>query len=891
MNFSRAANLFFLLLILSACSTEKNTYVNRKYHSVTAKYNGYFNANELITQSMRTFKTSYKEDFYVVLPIERLPNEKEVEGILPSIDTAISKCTKVIQNHSMPSIKGSYKKVEHNTYIDENFITVGVANYYKRNYEDAAKNFEFISRLFAKDKSNYIAQLWQARIFIEQGNYSDALTNIESLEDVVEEQYGNEDSGKKGSSSSKKSKTKSKGKSKSKSKKKSKSKDNKEEPAKFPNHLRDDLLKVKAEYYLKKNEIKLAIESLEKAAELSRKKEKARIYFILGQLYTDIKNPGKANESYSKCLNYPAPYVMHFNAKMNKALSGKDKGIKKQLIRMVKEAKNQEYKDQIYYALASIELQEKNRKQAMIYLTQSAKSSTTNKRQKAMSYEKMGDLSFEKSNYIAAQKYYDSCGTVMPENYPNGEDIKSKAAKLSKLVTAVETANFEDSVQRIAMMSESDRTEYLEDVLKQIKLEKARQKRLEEQKLQEMQEALNKQNEASGKKGYWNNNKTRQEGLTEFKKTWGDRENEDDWRRSEKIDLSIGAIEDGEDSLAVDKGNPKEDSLTVEMLAKNLPLTEEAMKASTDKLLNAWYDAAVIYKEELNEADQAAEYFEKITSKKLVNNLDLSASFQLYRLNEGKSGADGYKNHILTTYPKSDFAAFLLDPEYFLKQKNKEKENELDYLKIYSNYTKKNYNLVINEIDAFLITQPQTKLKSKFKLLRVNAQANLTVDKKELLPALNEIVTEFPDTDEEKRAKEMIKIIQEGFSKNDSIVKKVSPYKYQDEAIHYIIVVADKALKVNDVQTKINALNTSKFSNLKLKSSTLVLSDATNLVLLKEFKSLKKGKDYVTSYKASKREMGKFNELKVFLISAENLKKLLELKKIEEYELFHDENY
>jgi hypothetical protein len=104
-------------------------------------------------------------------------------------------------------------------------------------------------------------------------------------------------------------------------------------------------------------------------------------------------------------------------------------------------------------------------------------------------------------------------------------------------------------------------------------------------------------------------------------------------------------------------------------------------------------------------------------------------------------------------------------------------------------------------------------------------------------------------------------------------------------------VVADKALKVNDVQTKINALNTSKFSNLKLKSSTLVLSDATNLVLLKEFKSLKKGKDYVTSYKASKREMGKFNELKVFLISAENLKKLLELKKIEEYELFHDENY
>jgi hypothetical protein len=431
----------------------------------------------------------------------------------------------------------------------------------------------------------------------------------------------------------------------------------------------------------------------------------------------------------------------------------------------------------------------------------------------------------------------------------------------------------------------------LQDVLKQIKLEKARQKRLEEQKLQEMQEALNKQNEASGKKGYWNNNKTRQEGLAEFKKTWGERENEDDWRRSEKIDLTINEIDGTEDSLNIDKGKSNEDSLSVEMLAKNLPLTEEAMKASMDRLLNAWYDAAIIYKEELNEIDEATEYFDKIINKKFVNDLDLSSSFQLYRVKEGKSGADIHKKHILSTYPKSDFASFLLDPEYFLKQKNKEKENEVDYLKIYSNYTKKQYNLVLNEIDAFLIAQPQTKLKSKFKLLRVNAQANLTANKNELLPALNEIVTDYPDTDEEKRAKEMIKIIKEGFSKNDSIVKKVSPYTYQDDAVHYIIVMVDKNTKVNDVQTKINSLNTNKFSNLKLKSSTVVLSDATNLVLLKEFKSLKKGKEYVTSYKAAKKEMGKFNEFKVFLISSENLKKLLELKKIEEYELFHDENY
>lgn len=882
MMFFRSSLLFLILIVIaSSCSTEKNTLVNRKYHSVTAKYNGYFNANELINQAIRSYKASYKEDYYLQLPIERLPSEKEVEGILPAIDTAISKCTKVIQNHSMPSIKGSYKKVEYNTYIDENFLTVGQANFYKRNFESATRNFEFVSRLFVTDKSNYIAKLWQARIDIEVGNFSDALIAIESLEDVVDEQYGED---------AKENKKKSKPTSKSK-KKKSKSKQAKDkEPAKFPKYLRDDLERVKAEYYIKKKENKLAIAALEKAVVLAPKKEKARLYFVLGQLNAANKAPLKSNENYSKCLQYPAPYVMHFNAKMNKALSVKDKGIKPQLLRMLKEAKNVEYRDQIYYALAAIELQESHKKQATVYLTQSAQATTTNKRQKAMSYEKLGDLSFDKSDYVAAQKYFDSCSTVMPDNYPNGEEIKNKAAKLKSLVEAVETATFEDSVQRIALLSESDRKEYLEDVLDQMKKDLARKKRLEAQKLQEMQEALNKQNEASGKKGYWNNNKTLQEGLAEFKKNWGDRENKDDWRRSEKISSNFADKEI--DSTDAKTDIQEEDSLTIESLAANLPLTEEAMKTSIDKLLNAWFDAAVIYKDQLNEEEIAVTYFKKILDKKYVNDLDLSAAFQLYRINDGNPAAETYKTHILKNYPNSDYASYLKDPEFFLKLKNQAAQEEKKYLDIYEKYQKKQFSTVISAIDEFLKTAVKSSLNAKFKLLRVNALANITPDKKTLIPDLTDITKEFPGSDEEKRANEMIRIIQTGFSKNDSVpTKKESPYVYVDDAVHYVIIVTEKSMNATDVQNKVNTFNTEKFTNLKLKSSTLVLIDGKSLVLLKEFKSLKKGKEYISTFKTSKRELGKFNELKIVLISAENLKKLLELKNMEEYELFHDENY
>src|SRR5690606_18930672 len=118
---------------------------------------------------------------------------------------------------------------------------------------------------------------------------------------------------------------------------------------------------------------------------------------------------------------------------------------------------NAEFKDQIYYALAGIELKEGNEEKGIEYLHQTAFYSTTNTRQKGMAYEQLGDMSFQKRNYVSAQKYYDSCANVIKDTYPNAEAIKNKASNLADLVVAVETATYEDSVQRIAALSEGDR--------------------------------------------------------------------------------------------------------------------------------------------------------------------------------------------------------------------------------------------------------------------------------------------------------------------------------------------------------------------------------------------------------------------------------------------------
>ena len=442
---------FVLVTILVSCSTEKNTFLNRFYHGMTAKYNGHFNAEELLNQALLTYNNSRKDDFYSILPISPIPNETEVKGMFPSIDTAVVKCSKVILNHSMPSAEDmSSKEVEHNKWIDENWITVGKALFYRRDYDKALKNFLFVKRFFKKDPSRYISELWIARIYIEQNKYSEAKLLLDELQETALSQ-------------------------KKKTLKgvfnvfKKKNPEENQEP-KMTKSLQFEIYKTQADLAIKRKQLDDAAFSLSNAVKtVKNKQEKARLYFILGQIYQEKGTVESAQENYSKALSAAALYEVSFNARLNRAMLGNNNKLSKGLDKMLRDGKNAPYKDQIYYAKATLELNRGNDDLGKAYFTSSAFYSTSNKRQKALSYEKLGDLSFNQKAYISAQKYYDSCARFMPEAYPNGDVVKSKAMKLLDLVNSLESAQFEDSVQRIAKMPEKEQTEFLNALIKDIK--------------------------------------------------------------------------------------------------------------------------------------------------------------------------------------------------------------------------------------------------------------------------------------------------------------------------------------------------------------------------------------------------------------------------------------
>ena len=871
--------LAFAIAMVFSCSTEKNTFINRSYHGLTAHYNGYFNANELIDQSMQTYRNSVNEDFYSILPIDLVPNEEEVIGMYPAIDTAIAKCTKVIVNHSMPSNdRPARKKAEHNRWIDENWITVGIASYYRRDYEGAMKNFEFVRKFYSNDPSLYVGELWMAKTNIATGDLTKAKFNLDNLDKALEAEE-------------ERSKKKSK-KSKFKSKKKKKKRG--EEIAKFPKKIRFDLQKTKADLAFKRDNKIDAIKFLEKSLEYARKSsDKARVHFILGQLYEDEGNNANAATHYGRVLKENAPFKMSFNARLKNAFFANDGKTRKSLNKMLKDAKNAAFKDQIYYALAGIELKEQNESKGVEYLHLCAFYSTSNTRQKGMAYEKLGNMSFSKRSYVSAQKYYDSCATVIDDNYPNAEAIRNKANDLASLVVAVETVQYEDSVQRIALLNEQDRVSFIKDLIKKIKEAEERRKIREAERLRELQanENLFVQS-GSGSKWYWNNAKTRSEGFDEFKNMWGIRENEDHWRRSDKT--VFASFENVEvDSVALnDTIIEGVDTLTVEYITSRLPLSDSALAISNIRLLAAHYNAGIIYKDQLNEAKIAQAEFEAVLDKNIENEHNLMSAFQLYKIHEGGANSLKYKELILSNYPDSDYANYLRDPNYFVKKKERDALAEQVYVKVLERYNKGLYYPVISKADLVIENEKDNVFRAKYMLLKALSTGQINEDKQELLPTLNLVTEEYPGSSEAEKAQEMIDIIENGYSKNEEVdFGNKFPFNYEDRVKLMVIVFPEGNITSNMAKTKIVDFQREFFSRERLKVTSKVFGNDEIIILISEFASEADASEYIRVYKKTRKHLLDLQKAKIFMITTKNLKVLFEKQNLEVYENFYEEYY
>jgi len=300
----------------------------------------------------------------------------------------------------------------------------------------------------------------------------------------------------------------------------------------------------------------------------------------------------------------------------------------------------------------------------------------------------------------------------------------------------------------------------------------------------------------------------------------------------------------------------------------------------------------VLYKEILNEAELAQIQFNRVLDINQRNLTDLSCAFQLYKLNESTGKKEVYANHILTHYPSSDAAKYLNDPDFYVKQKESQKIDEMAYVELVDLYYAGSYKAVVDSTDRIIKDDLSNAYRGEYLLLNVFANGQLKENKQELVPLINRVIEEKPGTPQAEIAQNLLDILENGFSKNDSV--NFDPeyiYTFDETEKHFIIVLLDEDDDEDDVKYGVSTFNKKKHKAKKLKTSTNLTMNKTSFILVKEFENIKSAQEYINTYKAGYDILDDYQDNKIYSIGKNNLKILIETSNFEEYKSFFIDFY
>ncbi|MEI7595362.1 MAG: tetratricopeptide repeat protein [Bacteroidota bacterium] len=885
--YTKAVNIAFLALLivtLVACSAKRNTFTSRAYHNLTARYNAYFNGKESFKEAIIATDKSYKDNFNTILPIFKFTDNESSKGVFPQCDRAITKAGIVIQNHSM-FIKGK----EHNNWVDDSYLLMGNSNFFKREFFTANQIYQFIINQYPDKLGRYEAMLWLANSYIQMNKNSEAQGIFNLLNDT-------------------------------------KSKDE------MPKYLYKWILLSQAQLNINTKNYSRALEPIKLALELNNrerfiskdkakehlffkykfsKKRKARITFILAQLNEKIEEFDEASMLYGKVLKMNPTYEMAFYAKINRAKlfnvkAGNADKIISDLKKMAKDGKNVDYLDQIYFALAELALKANNFNQGVSYLKLSASKSTINTYQKAISFLRLANLYFEKPEYEFAQQYYDSTMTVLPKDYPDYSVYSDRKDVLSNLVLNLNTIAREDSLQRLAKMTAAERDEVISGIIKKI-IEAEELKQLQDMQAQQLLNNMPQNNNVASTGGagnwYFDNPSAISFGKQEFAKKFGNRKLEDNWRRfSKEVIVDFGTVDNNQvDSLASTASAATVDPKDKNTYLKNIPLTKEMMFESTEKIKEAYYNAGVIFRQDLNDLPKSNQTFETLLTRFPDNKFLLETYYKLYSNNnelKNTPKSDIYKNIIISKYPESDYAKMLINPEAFKQSKEKEDNETKLYAQTYLAYNQGNYALVIANKDLATTTYPGSKLLAKFNYLNA-LSVGRTKDTASFRVELENFIGKFSGSDEAKDAQIILNymkapLVSAASSDPSKPAKQKQLYTYNEASIHfYALVVPIMDMDVNKLKVALSDFNAKFFSLDDLQVNAVYFDDKHQIINISNFKGADKALTYYKTFEKQDilSKLAKTSQYYQFVISTDNYTRLYKAKDVDNYMEFYKENY
>jgi len=862
-----------------SCSTRKNTFPNRAYHTVTSTYNVNYNGREALNKGIDDLNKKRKDNFLEILPIYYYPPKQDLTSAFPSFDRAIEKSSKSVFKHSILIRGKEYVKT-----MNDAYMMMGKAYFYKQDYNEAKRVFNYIINSYRDWGSVEEATIWVARAEMRQDYFVRAQALLEEVGPLLWQSKIKSTTIKDDDELKAKSKKPAKSKSAIKKKKKptpvkkssSSSKNKKKtEKRKMTNNIRLQYYAAEAEYHLSapNGDMEDAIDNIKIALQYKPKKDfRVRLYFILGQLYEKLENRPAAQNWFLKVISATPHYDMEFNARMHLAANYdgsplSKKTVIKELNKMLKESKNEDYRDQIYYAFSEIARIDEDDSNREFYLAKSVAAYTINDYQRTYSSITLADIYFNQEEYVKAQAYYDTALLSLPGNYPNSESVIRKASILRDLVDNLNMIQLQDSLQRIAKMSENERQRWVSKMIADYTEEERRLAKEEADRMIALQATQNFANinvntQGQNNKWYFYNPGLVSQGATEFYRRFGNRKLEDNWRISNKnvisfddmLTMNEGGDLEEEEELDED-GNPipkrETDPKKPAYYTQDLPMTPEAMEASNELIVNAMYNAAVIYFDQLNDLKRSNEMLHKLIQRFPNHELALPCYFLLwsnYTKQKNNPKAEEAKNVILTKYPNTDYAKLIIDPDYYKKLADAAKEHERKYENLHRTYNAKQWDRTVQLADELLELTQEVALVAKTHYLRAIALGQ-TKGQDALIEALTHIIKTYPKEPVTELAKillstfaseaaQILSELQEITTGTELINEATeSPFNPDLDEQHYIIILVDVHKKtVNDVKYDVSTFNATYFSLDRFNINSFYINQDEQLVTIARFK-------------------------------------------------------
>lgn len=682
-----------------------------------------------------------------------------------------------------------------------------------------------------------------------------------------------------------------------------------EEPF-FPRALYAELATAEAHLFIKQKKYSVAIDPLIKAIELTRnKKNRARLAYILAQIYDRAGQHEQAYAAFEKVLRSNPKYEMEFNARLQQVYAGWAHGktssddASKSLDRMLNDDKNLEYRDQIYYTLAEIALRDGQKKDAIAALRRSLAYNKTNTPQRAESYLKLADLYFEAEDFVSAKNYYDSTLTVLPvtdERFKRATDYAGNLKDIARLITTIE-AN--DSIVRIFNMDDAERKEFGKKLKKQ--RDAAAEATAASAGKNNIKGILGAPPPIAGQRKstfYFYNNAFLKKGKRDFSKAWGDRKLEDDWRRSNRITTSFEDFASVDSTAAI---SPEDEEL--KDIFANIPNSEDELSVIHMATYEAMYQLGSLFRDRLENNNRCVITLEEMQSRYPdTARYEKEAWYYCYLAHADLKHVDRaqyYLEKLQGKYPNSAYARALTDPNFLNATKERERELYRYYEETYALFQSGVYKDALERCqEAPKKYGSQNGLIPKFALLSALCVGNIDgVDA--YCAALAEVISRYPESAEATRAKEIARVLGcKGFEVAEKKVDTKNAiddaFTLEDDKLHYFIVaLKGDDVRLNDIKSAISDYNRENHRLDQLRVSNIFLGTDTNtpIIVIRKFDGKAQAMRYFNEVRTQRDFLGETSKKtynkEFFAMTQENYRRILKNKTLDGYREFFEESY